>query len=1066
MMHDTVAGTGDGSRRRGDQALERYGRWIVNQRRWVILVVLMLTLMLGALAPRQQVIINQETVVPQSHPYVMATNLIERLFGSKNMIVIGVTPKQGDALQPAVIETVQRLTDKLHAAPSVVKSTLLSLTSHQAKSIRGTADGFDVRPLVRSVPATPDEWNVLRTAIAANPVYQESVLSKDGRTATILVEVKQTSMGARAKMADVYRILDEERRNDMSFSLSGNLPYLQTAEVLGERMLLLFPLAVLVIGLLHFEAFRTLQGLVLPLVTALMSVVWGEGVMGIMGMQLDIFNSATPILILALAAGHAVQLLKRYYEIYIDLVRNRQMPPAQANQEAAVLALAAVGPVLVIAGGVAAVGFFSLVVFDLQTVRAFGIFTGFGILSAVALEFTFTPAVRASLKPPTLAQIDTETRIRVWDRVCDAMLWLVLTPRRRACTMAAVLAAALALATAATLVKTENSNKLLFSKSLQLQRDDALLNQQTGGTNILYVMIDSGANDGIKNAQVMQALRALQQRAAMSPIVGKTLSIDDFLRRMHGAASSEQPGVESEQLSEELIAQYLFLYSLSGDPDDFSSFVDYDYRHAKLSIMLRANSIAQVAPLVADLRKFADASFPSSAKVWFGGEVMESMAITEVMVHSKILNIAQILSVIFLVSVVTFRSLFAGLLVLSPQLTVVALIFGAMGLFAVPLNVPNALISAMAVGIGADYAIYLIYRTREFSVQGLPIPEAVSSALRTAGKACLFVATAVAGGYSVLLLSMDYNVHIWLGSFIMLAMLGSVAASLTLIPGALLAFRPKFVLARRSGGLAATVVIFVAAAGFLTYAKVAKAAGPTAEELMERNAAITRFLSSQGVANMLLENQDGAKRERQGLMLSKLQENGRDTKRMVRFDSPADIKGTATLLVENSGRDDDLWIFLPATKKVRRLSASNKRDSFAGTDFSYGDMMGYKTSDWKHVLLGEKMRDGIPHLVIESVPVSDSVKNETGYSKRTSWLRKDTLVTTFVDALDVNGQPYKQFVFSDHQPMDSARKQWQPMKARATNLQSKHVTTITYSDFKVGMKVPDESLASTALAQP
>ena len=70
------------------------------------------------------------------------------------------------------------------------------------------------------------------------------------------------------------------------------------------------------IGLLHYEAFRTKQGFILPLVTAIMAVLWGTGFMGVLGQPLDIFNSPTPILILAVAAGHAVQLLKRYYEEY------------------------------------------------------------------------------------------------------------------------------------------------------------------------------------------------------------------------------------------------------------------------------------------------------------------------------------------------------------------------------------------------------------------------------------------------------------------------------------------------------------------------------------------------------------------------------------------------------------------------------------------------------------------------------------------------------------------------------------------------------------------------------
>ena len=129
---------------------------------------------------------------------------------------------------------------------------------------------------------------------------------------------------------------------------------------------------------------------------------------------------------------------------------------------------------------------------------------------------------------------------------------------------------------------------------------------------------------------------------------------------------------------------------------------------------------------------------------------------------------------IFVVAAVAFRSVLAGLLVLAPLAVVVTLVFGVMGYAGVPLNIPNSLISAMAVGIGADYAIYLIYRVREYVAQGLSLPEAVGSAVRTAGKACLFVATAVAGGYAVLLFSYDYKVHMWLSTFIIIAMLGAV----------------------------------------------------------------------------------------------------------------------------------------------------------------------------------------------------------------------------------------------------------------------------------------------------
>lgn len=1043
--------------------LERYVEWIVQYRRWVIALITIMTIFFGLFAAKQQVIINPSSVVPQSHPYIKATNTIEKIFGSKYLVVIGITPARGDALQPQVLESVQSITSQLYASPSVSKQTLLSLASKQAKSINGTDDGFDVRPLLPQIPQTPSDVAKLKQRIESNPIYRDTVVSKDWRTATVMVELKENANGFGAMLEDLHRIVAAEEKSGLTISVSGNPVFLHQAEIFANRISWLFPIAVLVIGLLHFEAFRTRQGLILPLVTALLSVVWGVGVMGLMKIPLDIFNSPTPILILAVAAGHAVQLLKRYYERYIDLVKTHHMEAVAANRLATIQSLAAVGPVLAIAGGVAALGFFSLVIFEVETVRAFGIFTGIGILTAVVLEFTFTPAVRASLKPPSLTHIDTELKVRFWDRLIDKITGIVIPPpKRRWVVLGWVLLVGMAIS-GWHLVHIDNASKSFFADALSIQKDDQLLNQQTGGTNVLYVMVDTGQPDGVKNPAILQAMRHLQDDAATQPIVGKTLSINDFLQRMHAAASGETTSTGALPTEQDLIAQYLFLYGMSGDPEDFSAHVDYDYQRAKISIMLRTNSNAEIDKLVNDLKQKAAQLFPSTAQVSFGGEVAQTLAVTEVMVRSKLLNIVQILSVIFLVSAIAFRSLLAGALVLMPLVVVLSLLFGAMGYFGVPLNIPNSLISAMAVGIGADYAIYLIYRIREYTAQNQTLEQAVTSALKTAGKACLFVATAVAGGYAVLMVSYDYKVHVWLSAFIVLAMLASVFSALMLIPSAILTMQPSFIFKRRSSDLSAIILIVLAVMAFLTYSQVAWAqANPN--DLMERNASVTRFSTSVASAEFILENKDGNKRTRQASMSTKLQPNGKDTMRLIKFSAPADIRGTSTLLVERSAKDDDMWVYLPAMKKVRRLVASNKRDSFIGTDFSYGDVMGYKVSDWKHKLLPEQLRDSVPHYVIESVPVNDTVKNDSGYSRRVTWIRKDNLSTTFVETYDTGDQLYKRFSFSEIKPVDASQSKWQPMKAVAVNVQSGHTTSIIFSTFKVGDPLNDDLFSANSLA--
>lgn len=1032
---------------------------VIGQRRAIIVVIALITAVLGFFAAKQKVIINPATVVPQSHRYIQATNEVERVFGSKYLVVIGISAAQGDAYQPVVLDKVERLTRELEMMPGVVKRTLMSLSSKHAKRIAGSVDGFEVHPLMPSVPATAAQVAALKSAIAENPVYKDTVMSADGKTATILLELEENADGFSAMLKNVHRVVDAAKSDAVRIDISGNPVFLEKAELFAERIGILFVLAVLVIGLLHWEAFRTWQGFIIPLVTALLSVVWGTGIMGIAGIPMDIFNSPTPILILAIAAGHSVQLLKRYYDEFTLLAPT--MPGVQANLEAVVQSFIKTGPALVIAGGVAAIGFFSLVLFDIQTIRAFGVFTGLGILTAVLLELTFIPALRSMLKPPSARQLAIEHKIRFWDKLVRYFLGLSATPAQRRVVFAVWGVIGLVLLGGWNLIQIDNASKTFFSERLSLVQEDSRLNLQTGGTNALYLMVDTGKADGMKDPAVLKAIENLTQKARHYDEVGKTMSIGDFLTRMHRAMNAD--AIEFNRLpeSKELIGQYLFLYSMSGEPDAFDAWVDSDYRRGKVAIFLRTNSNAYIAALVKDLEQQAGATFPAGVNVRFGGEVSQTLAVTEVMVNAKLLNICQVLGVIFVVSALAFGSIRAGLFVLVPLVAVVLAVFGVMGYTGIPLNIPNSLIAAMAVGIGADYAIYLLYRTREACLEGAPLTEAVTSAMLSAGKACLFVATAVAGGYAVLLLSYNFNVHVWLSMFIVLAMIVSVVATLTLLPALMLATRPSFITQSRGNARMAVAAIGLACVGLLGYAGAAKAAELSANDVMTRNDDATRVPASVGQARFTLIGKDGGQRQRDTVAYTKLVPGSRDSMRMVRFLSPSDIKGTATLLIEHANADDDMWVYLPALKKVRRLVAANKRDGFAGTDFSYGDMMGYQVDDWQHTALPDDTIDGAPCHVIVSVPKSDKVRQETGIGKRTSWIRKDNFVAIKVETVDLNNQPLKRYQFSDVKPVGKAK--WQAMKMEAENIANKHRTSIHFSDFKVSDTLADDMFKPAAL---
>ncbi len=1038
--------------------MQRYIEWILRYRFVVISLTLLITIAAVIQAKNLSIIIDPNTMLPQSHPYVTTSNQVEKIFGSKYVVMVGITPKKGDIYQPVVLEKVQRMTAAFLQTPGVVKENLLSLSSKRAKNISGTAEGLDVKPLMTNVPTTVAQITELRKAIEKNPVYVNSIVSVDAKTTAILVEFKDGPGGFRAIMDKVETVVEHERDSRVEINVGGIPSFLARIEIYSERIGFLFPIAILVLSLVLFEAFRTKQGLILPLLTAGLAVAWGVGVMGASGIPMDVFNSATPILILAVATGHAVQLLKRYYEEFFRLRETTDLSPKAANNQAVISSLIRVGPVMIAAGVVASLGFFSLVIFKISTVRTFGIFTGIGILAALILEMTFIPALRSILAPPSDIERKREQKGRIWDKVTNAIAsWVTGTSRRRVYWGVFIFVIISLIGVSRVIV--DNSTKSSFSPELIFETDDKALNDRLGGTNTMYLLIEGASDDAIKNPKTLRAIEELQRFLENQPYVGKTLSLADFVMRMNQAMHGDDPIFYKVPDSQELISQYLLLYSMSGEPGDFDTYVDYGYRSANLTVFLKTDSSAYIEKLIEKIHAFTALHFDKNVHIGIGGSVPQGAALNQVMVYGKILNILQISVVVFIISSLIFRSLVAGMLVLLPLLVTVLANFGLMGWSGIPLNISTSLISAMAVGIGADYAIYLIYRLREELLMGTDEIKAVRKVIGTAGQAILFVAISVSAGYGVLLLSFGYNIHKWLAILIAEAMIMSSLSALLLIPAFILTFRPDFIFRRtavKHKPLSIPIVILVLVFGLSVQPQNGWAAEPDLIQIMQKNFVVSKVYDSVADATFTLINKTGQKRVRETFGTTKLEENGIDNMRMTRFLSPSDVKGTVSLLIEHSDKDDDIWIYLPALKKVRRLVSNNKKDSFVGTDFSYADVIGYKVGEWSYKLLKEELVEGQPCYVIEALPKSDAVKTSNGYSKRIGWLRKDNFMAVKMDYWDEAGQLLKTSTYTDIQLVDQKRGKWQAMRLEVSNVQTGHSTVIKFDNFKANQRVKDE----------
>lgn len=1026
--------------------------WIVRSRLWVLVALSLATVLFASQVRNLQIVINPNTMLPQAHPSVIGTNLAEALFGSKHVVVIGISPAGGgSALTPRILGTLQQLSQEMAVLPGVKGHTLMSVTAAKARSIEGGADEMRVDPLL-DTPIDADAIARLQARLAGNPVYRGTLVAEDDSLVSLSFAIHADQGGFRKIMDGVQKVIDAHQASDIRITASGSPVFFAAVERFAQRMAILFPIALVIIGLIHLEAFRTVQGLVLPLLTAVLAVIWGLGIMGAVGVPMDAFNATTPILILAVAAGHAVQILKRYYEEYDRLTQGGATgSPQQLNDRAIVQSLSRVAPVMLTAGGVAALGFFSLVTFEIATIRTFGLFTGLGILSALFIELTFIPALRSYLPAPAVKP-QAAKGPRVWDRLADRLTSLIL--KRRGLIVAVFMGTALLSLLGLQFLNKENSTKSYFGSGLAVYQDDEFLNRKLAGTNTLYVVFQGDQVDSLKDPRTLRLIEDTQRFVETLPDVGKTTSIVDFIKQMGQSMNEGDPRYYRVPDSRDMVSQYLLLYSMSGDPTDFDAYIDYQYRNASLIVWTRNDSSTYAAGLVEAIRGYVEERLPPGVKVQIGGSVPQSSALSETLVHGKIMNILQMMGVIFLAGALVFRSLVGGLYLVIPLAVTVLVNLGVMGATGIPLNTPNSVASAMAIGIGADYAIYILYRMREELRRLGDFDLALQETMRTAGKAVVYVATAIAGGYSVLMLSFNFYIHIWFGFLIVLSMIVSALCALVLIPALMKAFPPAFLRdhsMKKPVSGAVLPLLLVAAFGLLRPGPVQAA---DAEQIMARSYQATRMDSSLSQSTFTLTNASGQERVRKTFAATRLQDDGTHNRRVIRFLSPGDVRNTTTLIIEKTAQDD-VWVYLPTLKKARRLASSNNSRSFVGTDLTYGDLIGHKPQDWTHRLLREESLDGVPTQVIESLPKTAEIASNSGYSKRISWVANDSFVALKSELYDPGQALQKTVLSSELKLVDPARQKYQPMLVTVSNHQTGHSTSVRMDSFEANVAVSD-----------
>lgn len=230
-------------------------------------------------------------------------------------------------------------------------------------------------------------------------------------------------------------------------------------------------------------------------------------------------------------------------------------------------------------------------------------------------------------------------------------------------------------------------------------------------------------------------------------------------------------------------------------------------------------------------------------------------------------------------------------------------------------------------------------------------------------------------------------------------------------------------------------------------------------EIMQRNYEVNRTPDRVIDITMEMISKSGKKRVRRLTNAAILTKDGVTEKRLLRFRYPPDIRGTGFLVMEQIDADDNMWLYLPTLRKSRRKLASDKKDSFMGTQFSYGDITGPKVAEFNYELQGKQSLDGVDCYVIESVPATREIEKNYGYSRRTDYIRADIFTHQKAVFYDISGKLLKTLTCFDPYEADQANNKWFIKKREMVNHQNGRKTVLTMNNIRVNLGL-DENFFS------
>jgi hypothetical protein len=695
---------------------------------------------------------------PPNHPYIQLYKQYRIMFGTANVLSMAVEVKKGDIYNAETLKKIDRLTRDILAIKGVNSYQVISITHPKLKNITVGSMGVDVRPLTwPRFPETTDELMRFKEKIYSNEGIRGIYVSPNDKATLIQAGFWEEGVDLNNLYKEMMKLKEREEDSNHRIYITGYpMLYAWITHYKPELYMIFFVTLVVMTALLWWY-FRSFMGIFIPLISAIISAIWGLGFAATLKINIDPLILVIPLLLSARALSHSVQSMERYHEEFARVGEKK---------EAIVFAYGYLYKPGILGTICDGLGVLTIAVATIPLMRNLAMYGSFWVLSIYVSSIVLHPVLVSLLPPPRAKHIDRaklatldldaaveEVRkitVRPGDKIYLKIghFLIALTQGNRKWVVSSL--ALVLLFGGAYISRTylkvgdTSAGKAILYNNHPYNISGDYINKNFLGANQMIVIAEGKKPGAMANAGSLKLIEDFALYSYSIPAVGGAVTITDIMKRLFRTYHDGNPKWSVLPETKVDLAQMFFILGSNMAPGELDRFVSVpDYTNATVTIYFKDYNNRIIHDAIDSAKNYIQEHPLDEMRFRLAGGIIGILAsVNEEVEWSYWMNMLLIFSLTFMFCWWAYRTWLGAIVLFIPLLLSQVLCDLLMLALGIDMNINSLPICSVGVGIGVDYGIYVLARlAEEYQFSNGDYDRARYLAITSTGKAVIFTAS-------------------------------------------------------------------------------------------------------------------------------------------------------------------------------------------------------------------------------------------------------------------------------------------------------------------------------------